>query len=135
MLLESHTFASAVALNRGNGHFELRSLPIEAQFAPIYATVVGDIDGDGHPDLIVAGNLYGVAPVDGRYDASYGLLLHGDGNGNFAAVDMDRSGLEIDGQARHMVMLKRATGETLILVARNNDRLQVIRWAWQAASR
>jgi hypothetical protein len=105
----------------------LRSLPTEAQFAPIYATVVGDVDGDGHPDLIVAGNLSGVAPVEGRYDASYGLLLHGDGNGNFAAVDMERSGLEIDGQARHMALLKRATGETLILVARNNDRLQVIR--------
>ncbi len=125
--LESHTFASAVALNRGGGHFELRSLPTEAQFAPIYASAVADFDGDGHPDLIVAGNLYGVAPVEGRYDASYGLLLHGDGNGNFAAVDMDRSGLEIDGQARHMALLKRATGDTLILVARNNDRLQVIR--------
>ena len=127
LLLESHTFASAVALNRGAGHFELRSLPTEAQFAPIYATFVRDFDGDGHPDLLVAGNLYGVTPLDGRYDASYGLLLHGDGNGNFAAVDMDRSGLEIDGQARHIAVLKRANGETLILVARNNDRLQVIR--------
>ena len=127
LLLESHTFASAVALNRGAGHFELRSLPTEAQFAPIYATLVRDFDGDGHPDLLVAGNLYGVTPLDGRYDASYGLLLHGDGNGNFAAVDVDRSGLEIDGQVRHMAVLKRANGETLILVARNNDRIQVIR--------
>jgi len=135
LLLESHTFASAVALNRGAGHFELRSLPTEAQFAPIYATLVRDFDGDGHPDLLVAGNLYGVTPLDGRYDASYGLLLHGDGNGNFAAVDMDRSGVEIEGQARHMAELKRATGETLILVARNNDRLQVVRWARRRAAR
>ena len=127
LLLESHTFASAVALNRGDGHFELRSLPTEAQFAPIYATLARDFDGDGHPDLLVAGNLYGVTPLDGRYDASYGLLLHGDGNGNFAAVDVDRSGLDIDGQVRHMAVLKLARGETLILVARNNDRLQVIR--------
>jgi hypothetical protein len=128
VVLEAHTFASAVALNRGGGgHFELRPLPTEAQFAPIYASLAGDVDGDGHPDLIVAGNLYGVTPADGRYDASYGPFLHGDGNGNFTAVDMERSGLEIDGEARHMAVLKRATGETLILVARNNDRLQVIR--------
>jgi enediyne biosynthesis protein E4 len=126
LVLEAHTLASAVALNRGNGRFELRPLPTEAQLAPIYASAVGDFDGDGHLDLIVAGNIYGVAPVYGRADASYGLFLRGDGAGNFAAVAMDRSGLEIDGQARHTAWLRRANGAKLLLVARNNDRLQLI---------
>jgi hypothetical protein len=125
-VLEATTFGSAVALNRGDGTFELRALPVEAQFAPIYASLAEDFAGDGQTDLIVAGNFYGVTPLQGRYDASYGLLLHGDGHGNFSAVDMEQSGLAIEGQARHMAMFK-ANGTRLILVARNNDGLQVIR--------
>src|SRR5437899_13097479 len=90
-VLEADTFASAIALNRGDGTFELRPLPVEAQFAPVYASLAGDFDGDGKTDLVVAGNFYGVTPVEGRYDASYGLFLRGDGHGQFAAVDMERS--------------------------------------------
>jgi len=126
-VLEADTFVSAIALNRGDGTFEVRALPAEAQFAPIYASLATDFDGDGKIDLIVAGNFSGVTPVEGRYDASYGLLLHGDGRGNFAAVDMEQSGLTIDGQVRHMAFLKRAGGGRLIVVARNNDRLGLIR--------
>jgi enediyne biosynthesis protein E4 len=130
-LFEADTFASAVALNRGGGRgdgtFELRALPTEAQFAPIYASLAGDFDGDGKTDLIVAGNFSGVTPLQGRYDASYGLLLRGDGSGTFAPVDMEQSGLAIEGQARRMAWWKRANGERLIVVARNNDKLQMIR--------
>ena len=119
--------ASSVALNNGNGTFTLRPLPAEAQFAPIRAVLVGDFDGDGRRDLLVGGNLYGVPPVLGRYDASYGLLLSGMGDGRFAAVDMERSGLQIEGQVRHMGWMRQADGRRLIVVARNNDKLQVLR--------
>jgi hypothetical protein len=124
---DARVFASSVALNNGNGTFTLRPLPAEAQFAPIRAVLVGDFDGDGRSDLLVGGNLYGVPPVLGRYDASYGMLLSGLGDGRFAAVDMERSGLMIEGQVRHMGVLRQADGRRLIVVARNNDKLQVLR--------
>ena len=124
-VLQATQFASVIALNRGNGTFELRPLPAEAQFAPVYASLAGDFDGDGKADLIVAGNFYGVKPSEGRYDASYGLFLHGDGLGGFPAVEGNRSGLAIDGQVRHLAPLRRANGDRLIVVARNNDRLQL----------
>ena len=124
-VLEADEFASAIALNRGDGTFELRALPTEAQFAPVYASLAGDFDGDGKTDLVVAGNFSGVTPVQGRYDASYGLFLRGDGHGQFVPVDMEQSGLVIDGQVRRMAVLKRANGQRLIVIARNNDRLQL----------
>ncbi len=126
-MLEAHVFASSVALNSGHGTFELAPLPVEAQFAPIYGSVAADFDGDGRIDLLLAGNQYGVPPVLGRYDASYGVLLRGTGDGRFEAVDMARSHLMIDGQVRHMEPLRHAGGDRLIVVARNNDKLQILR--------
>jgi hypothetical protein len=124
---EAHTIASAIALNKGDGTFAMRDLPVEAQFAPVYASVARDFDGDGKIDLLLAGNFFGVTPVRGRYDASYGLLLHGEGDGRFAPVDMEQSRLLIEGQVRHMRELRAANGERLIVVARNDTTLQVLR--------
>src|SRR3984893_8525414 len=124
---EAYTFASAVALNDGNGAFSLQPLPTEAQFAPIYASLAGDFDGDGKTDLLIGGNFYGVQPMLGRYDASYGLMMRGDGKGGFTPVDMDQSNLVIDGQVRDMKSLRGAKGEQLIVVARNNDKVMILR--------
>ena len=124
---EAYTFASAVALNNGNGTFTMHPLPAEAQFAPIYASLAGDFDGDGKTDLLVGGNVYGVVPMLGRYDASYGLMLHGDGKGAFTPVDMEQSNFVIEGQVRDIKSLRAANGERLIVVARNNDKVMVLR--------
>ena len=124
---EADTFASSVALNNGNGTFTVQNLPTEAQFAPIYASLAQDFDGDGHVDLLVGGNFYGVTPVLGRYDASYGLMLRGRGDGHFEPVDMETSGLVIEGQVRRIKSLRGANGQRLIAVARNNDKLEILR--------
>ncbi len=125
-VLEAHQFASAIALNKGNGGFDLQPLPAEAQFAPVYATMAEDFDGDGRVDILLGGNFDGVTPLLGRYDASYGLLLRGDGTGRFASMDLAESGLLIEGQVRDMKPLRHVTGR-VIVVARNDDRLQLLR--------
>ena len=65
-------------------------------------------------------------PMLGRYDASYGLLLRGSGDGRFAAADMEATRLVIEGQVRHMARLRAAGGKTLIAVARNDDTLEIL---------
>ena len=126
-VLEAGVFATSIAMNNGNGTFSLMPLPNEAQFAPVYAALASDFDGDGRIDLLLAGNFYGVTPVQGRYDASYGQLLRGNGKGQFEAVDLEASGLAIDGQVRHLGFVRRANGEKLIVMARNNEKLQILR--------
>jgi hypothetical protein len=126
-VMQAQTFASSVALNEGDGTFDLQPLPVEAQFAPVYAATADDFDGDGRVDLLLAGNFYGVTPLLGRYDAGYGLLLRGDETGRFMAVDLEESGLEIEGQVRDMKWLRHASGGRVIVIARNNDGLQVLR--------
>ena len=133
-VLEARDFATSIALSKGNGTFDLQPLPPEAQLAPVYAALADDLDRDGHVDLLLGGNFYGVTPVQGRYDASYGLLLSGDGKGGFVPVDMERSGVVIEGQVRRMAQLKGARGERLIVVARNGERLQVITQTRSSAS-
>jgi hypothetical protein len=125
-MLQAQTFASSVAVNDGHGRFTLAPLPAEAQLAPIRAILAGDFEGDGRTDLIVGGNLYGVPPVLGRYDASYGLLLRATGGGSFKSVEMAASRLVLEGQVRHLAMLRAANGGQLVVAARNNDRLQIV---------
>jgi hypothetical protein len=125
-VLEAYVFANSVAINNGDGTFDLQPLPPQAQFAPIYAALADDFDGDENTDLLVAGNFYGVPPVRGRYDASYGLVLSGNGEGRLEAIELATSNLVIEGEARDMKMLRWAGGDRLIVVARNNDELQFI---------
>ena len=122
---EARVFATSVAIDRGDGTYRLEPLPAEAQFAPVFAAVLRDFDGDGHPDLLLGGNLYGVQPVYGRYDASAGVLLHGAGDGRFTSTD--RSNLGIEGEVRDMKLVRHAGGGSLIAVARNNATLLILR--------
>jgi hypothetical protein len=54
-------------------------------------------------------------------------MLRGDGKGGFTPVDMVRSNLVIDGQVRDIKSVRGANGQKLIVVARNNDKVIVLR--------
>jgi hypothetical protein len=125
---EARVFASSVAMAQADGTYRLASLPVEAQFSPVYATVARDFDGDGKVDLLLAGNLYGVQPVLGAYDASSGVLLRGLGDGRFTSAGAGNLGIE--GEVRDMKLVRLAgggSGGLVIAVARNNATLLILR--------
>lgn len=125
---EARTFASMVAVNQGSGTFKLSPLPIEAQFAPVYAAAVLDVNGDGRADAVTAGNFFGATPLFGRYDATFGQVLLGDGSGeHYAALRPSESGLTVTGEVRALVPLRGADGARLIAVARTGSSLQLWR--------
>jgi hypothetical protein len=124
MKLQCETSASAWIENLGNGKFKTHVLPVEAQFAPVNSIVADDINGDGNVDLIVAGNEYQMALSTGRYDASYGLALMGNGKGNFTPVNMFNSGLIIDGDVKDMKLLHTKNRGKLLIAAPNDSKLK-----------
>ena len=121
LLKKVSTFATVVALNNGDGSFTVVPLPNEAQWAPVYGILAGDLDHDGKIDLLLAGNFDGFKPQIGRIAASYGLFLKGDGKGHFAPLRAAESGFFVPGQSRDIARVRTARGD-LFVVARNNDR-------------
>lgn len=123
---QAHTFATMLAKNNGDGSFSLVPLPREVQISPIYGILATDVDKDGKPDLLMAGNFDGVKPETGRMSAGYGMMLKGDGKGKFTPVRTVESGFFVPGQARDIQSLRTPAGE-LYVVTRNNDRPLVFR--------
>ena len=124
-IVKSETFRSSYLENKGDGKFDIKPLPIEAQFAPVFGMIADDFDGDGNLDLLLAGNSYATEVRTGQYDALNGLLLKGDGKGNFSPLPSPESGFWVGGDAKGMAALTTGEGKSLILVAQNGGPLKV----------
>ena len=122
---EINSFAS-VYLENNEGKFTMRPLPQLAQLSSINKFVVDDFDSDGNLDVVLAGNLYNAEVETPRNDSSFGLLLQGNGKGDFVAKTMLESGLKIIGDVRGMELLN-LQGQKHILVAKNDDYMQLIK--------
>jgi hypothetical protein len=88
-----------------NGIFKAKRLPVQANFAPVFAITTGDFDRDGKQDILLAGNNDHARIKIGKIDADYGVLLKGDGKGNFEYVPQPGSGLSVRGCTRDLVRL------------------------------
>jgi hypothetical protein len=123
-VVKSERFESSYLENKGNGKFAIRSLPTQAQFAPVFGMLVKDFNRDGNLDVLLAGNSYATEVSTGRYDASIGTYLQGNGKGQFTPVHVKESGFFVDGDAKGMAEVQTGDGTSLVLVACNADRLQ-----------
>lgn len=90
---------SSIFLNMGD-HFMKMLLPDVAQFTPVFGLVSADWNMDGFTDLFLAQNFFPQSEDAPKLDAGRGLLLHGDGAGNFTEIPADHSGIKIYGEQR-----------------------------------
>ncbi len=112
--------SSCIAYNKGNGNFEIKKLPINAQLSAINAILCKDINHDGKTDIIFGGNLLDCLPQFGRLDANFGTVLINKGNKEFTELPAKESGLNVSGVVRDIQNIKTTSGDALLFL-RNND--------------
>jgi hypothetical protein len=78
-------------------------LPIHAQFSPVFTITPFDYDKDGNEDVLLCGNINHARLRFGKYDANYGMLLKGDGKGNFTYINQQQSGFNLWGDVRSVL--------------------------------
>ena len=126
----THSFASIVLINNGNGKFNRIELPNEAQFSPTLGIEIIDINNDGYLDIFGVGNVYDAEIETIRYDASKGYILLGSKSGEFNYLN-DTSYLNnkqakaikkiIINETLHFIILNK-NGE-ITLIKANNAKL------------
>ncbi len=126
-ILHATAFESTYFENKGNGKFEARPLPLEAQIAPVYGMLAEDFDSDGHTDILMVGNDYGIQPFLGRMDAMNGLFLKGDGAGHFTPLSLAESGFYVPGDGKALASLF-VGGQRCVIASQNNDVLLAFRF-------
>jgi len=121
--LIANTFESVILIN-DNGTFTSKPLPRLAQIAPINRILVDDVNQDSNPDLIISGNMYQTEVETPRYDAGNGLILLGNGKGDFEPMLNLHSGFFTNNDAKDMefIIINDRNG---IIVTNNNGELQL----------
>jgi enediyne biosynthesis protein E4 len=122
--LNATTFTTCYIKNEGGIKFTIHPLPVQAQWAPVYGISSGDFNGDGNIDIALNGNEFSMAPTLGRYDALNGLMLQGDGKGNFIPLSLQQAGMYIPGNGKALAQLI-VNGKTTIVASQNNGAVKL----------
>lgn len=125
LILTANNMQTCYIENKGNNHFTMKPLPLQAQKAPVYGMKSEDIDGDGNLDVLMVGNDFSMDPYSGRHDAFAGLCLKGDGKGNFSPMSLQKSGFFVNSDAKGLATVHTAKNEDIIIATQNQDSLLV----------
>jgi hypothetical protein len=107
-------------------NFVFHSFPPEAQFFPVMATYAFDWNKDGKPDIMLGGNQYAVQPEIGQNDAGYGMIMLGDGNGQFSVLPVN-VGLPVSGEIRNIKVVNTQNPQPIVIVGINNSSVRSFR--------
>ena len=125
LILNANYFENSFLKNLGNGKFQLIPLPTPAQYSCMNGMMVEDFDGDGNLDILVSGNDFSTEVSVGRYDASNGLFLKGNGKGDFKPLSILQSGWFVPGNGKALVKLKSSSGKCLLAASENKGPLKI----------
>ena len=123
--LSVNTFESAALINN-ESFFDFKPLPNYAQFSSVNDIIIKDFDNDQINDLLIVGNMYHAEIETARNDAGNGLFLKGVGDGSFKEVSVSESGFFAPGDSKKIITLNLGNND-IILVANNNDRIQIFK--------
>jgi hypothetical protein len=126
-MLTCEELATGILRANGTGQYIFKPMPPVAQFSRVSGAIIDDLDRDGIADLVIAGNFFSFRTQLGACDASLGLFLKGRSDGTYDPIDPAASGLYAGGDVRKIVEIITASGEKLLIVAKNDDAVQVIK--------
>ncbi|RTZ00349.1 CRTAC1 family protein [Flavobacterium sp. RSP49] len=118
---------SVIAINKGNGKFEIQMLPKEVQFSSVNTICAMDVNNDGILDLILGGNQYEFKPQFSRLDANFGSVLLGNKKGTFSWTPYDKSGFFIKGEVKQLKAIKDKNNTISILAVVNDNTPKLFR--------
>lgn len=101
--LSARELRTGILWNDG-GKLTFEPLNTEAQFAPVHAVAVGDVNGDGRLDLVLAGNVTHMRVRLGKGDANKGQVFLNQGKRKLDYLPQTKSGLWINGDVRAATM-------------------------------
>jgi hypothetical protein len=105
--LQANYLQTAYFESNTDGKYQVKPLPLQAQYMPVYTITPLDYNRDGFEDLLLCGNMNKARLRPGKYDAGYGVLLQNDGKGGFTCVDQQRSGFYIKGDVRSVLPINK----------------------------
>ncbi|PZX56497.1 VCBS repeat-containing protein [Algoriphagus chordae] len=123
LILTGNYDKTAYIENLGGGKFQVKRLPTLAQIAPVNGLSTEDVNRDGFLDVVMVGNDYGNEIFVGRLDAHLGLVLLGDGKGNFTPMSPQESGFVVPGDGKALVKIASAQGGPLLVASQNRGKL------------
>jgi enediyne biosynthesis protein E4 len=103
--LTAYHMKTTCFLSSQTGKFTIAELPKEVQYSPVYTINQVDFNADGKTDLLFCGNNSHTKIRLGKFDANYGVLLAGDGKGNFNYIKQSESGFNIWGDVRSCIQI------------------------------
>jgi hypothetical protein len=116
------TELSTVAyINKGDNSFQKKVLPPYAQVSRTFS--INDL---GEQGLLLTGNFYPWRVQWGRSDAGLGSLSVFNKDGEADVRPAIETGLYISGDVRQTAIIKNASGRKLIIVAKNDEPVQVL---------
>ena len=124
-----YQLASCLLINDGKNHFAIETLPVEAQVSKVFGIATSHFDGDGKKEILLTGNFFPYRTQLGRCDASLGTLLRREEKGSYTVFPNAQVNLFADGDIRNMILIKNAGGDNLIILAKNDDEVQVLKTA------
>ncbi|HEX6193388.1 MAG TPA: VCBS repeat-containing protein [Chitinophagaceae bacterium] len=114
------THLATTLFENKDGQFVARSLPLQAQFSPVYRILAEDYNSDGKIDLLLLGNNDNVRLKMGKMDANFGTVLLNNGDGSYRYSKPTETGLLVVGDVKDAAIVK-IEGKSILVIGINNS--------------
>ncbi|HLZ16610.1 MAG TPA: hypothetical protein VKQ08_06200, partial [Cyclobacteriaceae bacterium] len=123
LALQANNLKTSYFENLGKNKFRVKPLPLPVQVAPINGMAVGDFNQDENLDVAMVGNNFSNEVFVGRYDAFTGLVLLGNGKGEFDVIQSCESNFYIPNDAKGLASFF-IRGQQGLIATQNRDSLK-----------